>query len=105
MKNKFVVFILSHGRADSVTTYKTLQEYGFTGEVKIICDNEDKQIDKYIKNFGDNVIVFDKKFIAMNCDSADNFDQRLVRKYRTTLQRFWKEHMFTRPCGDFNGPE
>jgi hypothetical protein len=76
MKNKFVVFILSHGRADSVTTYKTLQEYGFTGEVKIICDNEDKQIDKYIKNFGDNVIVFDKKFIAMNCDSADNFDQR-----------------------------
>lgn len=52
MENRdFAVFILTHGRADSVFTYKTLKKCGYTGLVYFIVDNEDKMIDQYINNF------------------------------------------------------
>lgn len=79
-KNKnFAAFILTHGRPDNVITYKTLKKAGYTGPIFFIVDNEDKTIDKYIKNFGsENVIVFDKKAMADAIDEANNFDNRKV---------------------------
>lgn len=71
-KNKYIVFILSHGRYDRVHTYYSLRKHGYTGEIKIICDNEDKQLNKYIEKYGDDVIVFDKMKSAENVDSGDN---------------------------------
>ena len=80
MENKdFVAFILSHGRADNVITYKTLIRSGYTGRIVIVVDNEDKSINKYIENFGyDNVVVFDKKEMADSIDEGNNFDNRKV---------------------------
>ena len=60
MLEDFAVLILSHGRADNVITYKTLQRAGYTGRIYIVIDNEDKQADRYYQNFGDKVIMFDK---------------------------------------------
>jgi hypothetical protein len=78
MNNKdFAVFILTHGRPDKVVTYKTLQRTKYTGKVYFIVDNEDKTIDKYRLNFGnENVIVFDKKELADSVDEGNNFDER-----------------------------
>ena len=76
MLDDFAVFILSHGRADNVITYKTLQRAGYTGQVYIIIDNEDKQADKYYQNFGDKVIMFDKAAEAEKTDTGDNFPER-----------------------------
>jgi hypothetical protein len=80
MENKdFCAFILTHGRPDNVKTYQTLKKYGYTGLIYLIVDNEDKSIDKYIKNFGaDNVKIFDKKAMADKTDEANNFDNRKV---------------------------
>lgn len=80
MENKdFAVFILTHGRPDNVKTYSTLKKCGYTGKVYFVIDNEDKTIDKYIKNFGaENVKVFDKKLMADNVDEGNNFDNRKV---------------------------
>jgi len=80
MQNKdFCAFILTHGRADNVKTYKTLKKYGYTGRIYLVVDNEDKSIDKYIQNFGqENVKIFDKKAIADKIDEANNFDNRKV---------------------------
>jgi hypothetical protein len=80
MENKdFAVFILTHGRPDNVITLKTLEKCGYTGKIYFIVDNEDKTIDKYIKNFGiDNVKVFDKKAMADSIDEGNNFDNRSV---------------------------
>ena len=80
MENKdFCAFILTHGRADNVKTYKTLKKYGYTGRIYLVVDNEDKSIDKYIQNFGqENVKIFDKKAIADKIDEANNFDNRKV---------------------------
>jgi len=79
MLEDFAVFILSHGRADNVITYRTLQRAGYTGRVFIIIDNEDKQADRYYQNFGDKVIMFDKAAEAEKTDDGDNFqDYRAV---------------------------
>jgi hypothetical protein len=73
--NDFVVFILSHGRADNVYTLKTLRDYGYTGKVVIVIDNEDKTADNYYKRFED-VEIFNKKEIAQTFDEYDNFEDR-----------------------------
>lgn len=79
MENKLGVFILTHGRPNNVKTYKLLRARGYTGKVYFIVDNEDKTIDQYKQNFGDeNVIVFDKKYYADLIDEGNNFDNRKV---------------------------
>lgn len=72
----FAVFILTHGRADKVITYRTLERCGYTGPVYIVIDNEDKQADRYRELYGDRVIVFDKAAIAETFDEGDNFGDR-----------------------------
>ncbi len=77
--NNFAVFILTHGRPDSIFTNKTLKKCGYTGKLYYIVDNEDKALNGYIKNFGEeNVKVFDKKQIADEVDEGNNFDNRNV---------------------------
>lgn len=78
MENKdFTVFILTHGRPDTVVTYKTLLKCGYTGPVYFVVDNEDKTVGKYIQNFGvDRVKIFDKKWYADRVDEGNNFDER-----------------------------
>jgi hypothetical protein len=82
MKKKtdsFCVFILTHGRADNVITYKSLQRAGYKGPLFFVVDNEDSQVDRYRENFGtDRVVVFDKKAMAARTDCADNFHNRRV---------------------------
>lgn len=77
LPSTFCVFILTHGRPDNVITLKTLEKCGYTGRLYIVVDDEDKTIDRYRKNFGDDrVIVFDKKAEADRCDEGNNFDER-----------------------------
>jgi hypothetical protein len=77
MKNKeFAVFVLTHGRAENVITYKTLREYGYTGKIYLMVDDEDKQADKYKEIYKDQVIVFSKQEAIDMTDSGDNFGKR-----------------------------
>ena len=82
MENKdFAIFILTHGRPDNVKTYNVIRNRGYTGNIYIIIDNEDKSAEKYYENFGDKVIMFDKKAIAKTFDEADNFEDRRAIVY------------------------
>lgn len=74
--DSFAVFILTHGRPDKVVTYNTLRKQGYTGDVYIVIDNEDKAADRYRQVYGDKVIVFDKADIAARFDEGDNFNDR-----------------------------
>lgn len=76
MNDDFCAFILTHGRPEKVLTYKTLTHCGYTGKTYIVIDNEDKTAPEYYKNFGDQVIMFDKKAIAETIDEGDNFNDR-----------------------------
>ena len=75
----FAVFILTHGRADNVKTYKTLKRFGYTGKTYLICSDDDKQIETYKENYKEQVIVFSKNKYKNTFDIGDNFeDQRVV---------------------------
>ena len=77
LPDTFCVFILTHGRPDSVTTLKTLERCGYTGRLYLVVDDEDETVGRYRENFGtDRVIVFDKKAEADTCDEGNNFDER-----------------------------
>jgi hypothetical protein len=76
MATDFAVFILTHGRARNVKTYATLRKQSYTGPIYLIIDNEDDQADEYRRNYGDQVIQFDKAAEAARCDVGDNFPKR-----------------------------
>lgn len=76
MKNDFAVFILTHGRPDNVVTYKTLRRAGYTGQIYLLVDDEDRLSEKYIENYGDEVIIFNKREAADITDAGDNFKKR-----------------------------
>jgi hypothetical protein len=77
----FAVFILSHGRPDNVITYQTLRKQGYTGQIFIIVDDEDKTLQQYKDKYKDEVIVFSKSDYDGEFDIMDNFDSRKVIVY------------------------
>ena len=58
---KIAVFILTHGRAKNVQTYKTLRSHGYTGKIYIVIDDEDEQEELYRQYYGDEVVRFCKE--------------------------------------------
>ena len=77
----FAIFILSHGRADHVYTYRTLQRVGYTGRTYIVIDNEDESAEEYYHRYGDQVVMFDKESVAQEMDDGDNFGDRRAVVY------------------------
>lgn len=90
-KKSFAAFILSHGRPNQVRTYKSLRNCGYTGKIYVIADNEDKQLDQYMANFGNELIVFNKTEYAKHVDACDNYDKRnsvvYARNYNFKIAR------------------
>lgn len=79
MKRKFAVFILTHARADRVITYHTLRRSGYTGDIYLILDDEDPQIEKYKELYPENeIVVFSKEEAAKYTDTADTKKERNV---------------------------
>lgn len=78
---KIAVFILSNGRPNNVITYQTLKNAGYTGEIYIIVDDDDKTLREYKENYKDKVIVFSKKDYRNKFDMMDNFAGNKVIVY------------------------
>ena len=77
MIDDFVVFVLTHGRADNVKTAATLERCKYKGPVVYVVDDEDAQLPRYIENFGaENVEIFNKDEIAKRFDRGDNFGKK-----------------------------
>jgi hypothetical protein len=82
MRHNFAALILCHGRPDNTPTYQTLRNFGYTGQIYIVCDDEDKTVDGYRKNFGeDSVKLFSKTQILKEFDTMDNTGDRRCAVY------------------------
>lgn len=69
---KFACFILCHGRPNNTPTYDTLRKFGYTGDIYIICDDEDKTLDGYKQVFGEeSVVIFSKSDYEDMIDTMD----------------------------------
>lgn len=83
----FAVFILSHGRADTILTYKALRDGGYTGRTYVVIDNEDDQEEMYRQKFGDDIIQFDKRDYLEKTDLGDlDTDRRIGVFARNFIQ-------------------
>jgi hypothetical protein len=56
-----------------VITYKNIRRLGYTGEIRIIVDNQDPTAAEYEATYPGEVIVFDKKKAGELFDVGDNF--------------------------------
>lgn len=82
MRDDIAAFVLSHGRADNVTTIRSFRNAGWTHPIYIVVDNEDPTADEYRQRFGaDNVFEFDKPAIAETFDTADTQNDRRAIVY------------------------
>lgn len=92
MRNS-AVFILTHGRADKVITFNTLRRNGYTGKIYLIVDDGDKQLNRYIENFGEeNIIIFNKQEARKDANTMDNFGKMNIVLYaRNQCHRIAKE--------------
>lgn len=92
MRHKnFACFILTHGRPDNQKTLQTLQKQGYTGKTYLIVDNEDKTLSEY-QNKYDNVIVFDKEYVAKNTDRGDlNKSKKVILFARNACHKIAKD--------------
>lgn len=79
LRDDFGVLILSHGRANDVKTWRTLDRIGYTGKRYIVIDDQDDQEERYRELYGDHVIMFDKMRASRLSDVMDNdTDMRIV---------------------------
>lgn len=73
----FCALILTNGRAGRVDTLDTLREFGYTGPVLFVVDDEDKDRREYVRLYGaENVLTFSKAKMAGQIDVGDNLKDR-----------------------------
>lgn len=72
---RFAIFILTNGRPNHQYTLEFLRK-SFKGDIFLLCDNEDKTLKEYQKNYGEQVVVFDKNEWVSKSDSMDNFQSK-----------------------------
>lgn len=70
--DKFAVLILSNGRPNNVITIPTLKKCGYSGDIFIICDNEDEMLSEYKKLYKKDIVVFCKVDYEGKFDIMDN---------------------------------
>jgi len=73
LPHNFVAFILTHGRPGNIKTYKALRDAGYTGQIRLIVDDEDPTLPLYREQYPEEVLTFSKAAIAAQFDRADNF--------------------------------
>ena len=71
------VIILSHNSVDNVLTYDMLSRTSCELPIHILVDNEDKMLSEYKARFRDELLVYDKPYVASKCDTFIGGDRNL----------------------------
>lgn len=78
MRNRFAVFILTHGRPEKQVTFYTLMDKGYDGDIYLVVDDTDETLTRYVELFGEErVLVFSK---AEYIDKTDHGLQKAQPK-------------------------
>lgn len=72
MENNFAVFIMVYGRPDKNLTYKTLRKCGYTGNIFLVADHDDPELNKYLEIYSDQVLIINKLDFCFEYDAGDN---------------------------------
>jgi hypothetical protein len=61
-----------------VVTFDTITKAGYSGEIYLVVDDEDKELPRYIEKYGEKVLVFSKEEVAKTFDTGDSSEERKV---------------------------
>lgn len=93
---KFAALILTHGRPGNIKTLETLKRCGYTGQVLLVVDDEDKTLPQYKERYGDRVRVFSKAEVATQMDEMElEPDRRTVVYARNACHQIAVEEGLT----------
>jgi hypothetical protein len=81
LTSNFAVIIPTHGRHDRVYTERNLRKSGYTGNIYLLCDDEDRQLEQYKEKYGDKVLVFSKDAYSGKFDKMDNYGNKACVVY------------------------
>ena len=74
--NNFAIIIKSHKRANTQLTLEELKKMNYKGNLFIIVDDEDPQLNEYKENYGNIIKVFNKDEMLKYADTLDNFNNK-----------------------------
>lgn len=72
MRSDTVLFIITHQRAEKQLTLEMLKKAKYKGEVRLVVDDKDNEINKYRKKYGEILLEFNKQELAKNADTHIN---------------------------------
>lgn len=81
MRDSFCTYIISHQRPDRVDTLKYLKGSGYTGDVRIVVDDQDPTLEEYRDRYGERLVVFSKDEYEERVDLADNLEGQQTALY------------------------
>ena len=61
MRNNFASFIASYGKPDNIPTYNCLKKLNAKYPIYIVIGVDDPKYDEYIRNWPNNLVIFDKR--------------------------------------------
>ena len=96
MRKDFAIFILTHERPDKQSTLSNLIMQGYTGDWYLVVDDEDKSIDKYIENFGEEKILkFNKQSFINMTDTGQQVPSRACIVYAKNFVEYYVKEFAT----------
>ena len=94
-KYKFTIFIISYNRPNLLfsDTLRLLEKYNYDGDLYIVIDDNDPQLEEYKKRIPkEKLLIFNKDEILKSFDIMDNFNVRNVATYsRNYINKIVKE--------------
>lgn len=76
MKINYAIIIKSHKRANTQLTLDELMKLNYKGDIYIIVDDEDPQLEEYKEKYGDMIKIFSKDEMLKYADTLDNFNNK-----------------------------
>lgn len=73
MNKDRAVFIISYKRANNIKTLDFLKKVKYTGQVFIVVDDKDPELEEYKKNYAEKLCIFSKADAEKIFDKCDNF--------------------------------
>lgn len=79
----YAVYIISHKRAQAISTIDALRESGYTGKIYVVVDDKDPQLTSYKQKYKDSLLIFTKSDYS-HIDLYDlnpSFDSAVIPKH------------------------
>lgn len=74
-RKEYCALIVTSRRANRVLTYNSLRKQGYTGEIYLVLQEDEEQMEQYKALYDGQIVTYDKYYMNKVIDRGDNFDE------------------------------